>query len=87
MNDNNPASINRTERVLAYTIASIVGLSILSFLAVILGTALGVRDFSAGLWPTVLIFPLFGLPVGFVLIIVLLVVGARRRARESRNRT
>jgi hypothetical protein len=66
----------------------VVGLSILAFLTVIIGTAMGVGDndgFSQGIWPAVLTLPLFGLPLGFVLIIVLLTVSIARRSREARQ--
>jgi hypothetical protein len=35
--------------------------------------------FSAGLWPAITMTPLFGLPIGFVLIIALLIISTRRR--------
>ncbi|TFB82608.1 hypothetical protein E3O25_03200 [Cryobacterium sp. TMT1-3] len=83
-------AVSRTERVLAYMVASVVGLSILAFLAVIIATAMGVGDndgFSRGIWPPIFILPLYGLPVGFVLIIALMVsVGARRSREARRNR-
>jgi TRAP-type uncharacterized transport system fused permease subunit len=69
-------------------VAGVVGLSILAFLAVIAATAAGVGDndgFSQGIWPAVLTLPLFGLPLGFVLIIALLVISIVRRSREARQ--
>lgn len=83
-----PSTTSRLERILAYMVAGVVGLSILAFLTVIIGTAMGVGDndgFSQGIWPTVLTLPLFGLPLGFVLIIVLLTVSIARRSREARQ--
>jgi Zn-dependent protease with chaperone function len=68
-------------------VAGVVGLSILAFIAVLIGTSAGVGNndgFSQGIWPFVLTLPLFGLPFGFVLLIVLLVVSALRRSREAR---
>jgi uncharacterized membrane protein len=78
---------NRVERVLAYMVASIVVLSLVAFVALIAGTALGLEreDFAQGIWPTVTILPLIGLPIGFVLIIVLLVVSAVRRGRAAKD--
>ncbi len=66
-------------------IAGIIGASILSFLAVIIGTFAGVtrEQFGTGAWPVVSVFPLIGLPVGFLLIIVLLIINLRRRAKEA----
>ena len=73
------------ERVLAYAIAALVLLSLISFIADIAGTVSGASDtFGEGLWPVVLIFPLIGLPLGFVLVIALLVASFLRRGREAR---
>jgi hypothetical protein len=66
-------------------VASAVGLSILAFVAIIVGTAVGVTDFGAGIWPVVFVLPLIGLPIGLVLIIVLIVVSGLRRGREARD--
>jgi hypothetical protein len=81
-----PAS--RIERILAYMVAAVVGLSILAFIAVLIGTSAGVGNndgFSQGIWPFVLTLPLFGLPFGFILLIALLVINAMRRSRETRT--
>ena len=83
-----PHAARRLERILAYMVAGVVGLSILAFLAVILGTWAGAgadNGFGQGVWPAVLALPLFGLPLGFVLIIVLMVMSGMRRAREARQ--
>jgi len=78
---------NRIERVIAYMVAATVVVSVVSFIAVIIGTALGIgRDqLATGMWPFVTILPLIGLPIGFVLIIVLLVVSAVRRGRATKD--
>lgn len=78
---------SRIERVLAYMVASIVVLSLVAFVALIAATALGLErdDFAQGIWPVVTLLPLIGLPIGFVLIIVLLVVSAVRRGRAARD--
>ncbi len=78
----------RVERVLAYMIAAIVGLSILAFAAVIIGStsgALAGDGSTQGLWPAITIFPLIGLPVGFLMIIALFILNARTRARQNRE--
>jgi len=78
---------NRVERVLAFMVAGIIVLSLASFIALIAatGAGLGRDDFAQGVWPAVTILPLIGLPTGFVLIIVLLVVSAVRRGRASKD--
>lgn len=78
---------SRVERVLAYLVASIVILSLAAFVGLIIGTAVGLErdDFAQGIWPVVAVLPLIGLPIGFVLIIVLLVVSALRRGRAVKD--
>lgn len=78
---------HRAERILAYMFVAIVGLSILAFIAVMIGTAVGAGEndgFSQGIWPIVLTLPLFGLPIAFLLLIALLIVNGVRRARAGR---
>ncbi|GAA4051361.1 hypothetical protein AVP42_02027 [Agromyces sp. NDB4Y10] len=83
-----PIADQRVERILAYMVAATVGLSIIAFLAVMFGTLAGVGaddGFSQGIWPFVLVLPLIGLPIGFLLLIALLIVNGVRRSRESRQ--
>jgi len=76
---------SRAERSLAFMVASTIGISVLAFLAIIIGTAAGVRDFGSGLWPVIIFLPLIGLPIGLIFMIVLLVVSTRRRLRDARG--
>ncbi|TFD69433.1 hypothetical protein [Cryobacterium ruanii] len=88
MTNQTPQPVSRLERVLAYMVASVVGLSILAFAAVIIATAMGVGEndgFSRGIWPPIFILPLYGLPAGFLLIISLMVSVGVRRSREARR--
>jgi hypothetical protein len=83
-----PQTAGRLERVLAYMVAGVVGLSILAFVAVIIGTAAGAGaddGFSRGVWPAVIWLPYFGLPLGIILIIGLVVASALRRSRDARK--
>ncbi len=85
-----PITDHRLERILAYMVAATVGLSIIAFFAVMIGTLAGVGaddGFSEGIWPFVLVLPLIGLPIGFVLLVALLIVNGVRRSRESRQGT
>lgn len=68
-------------------IVGIVGLSIVAFFAMIIGTYAGMTgpDFALGVWPVIAYAPLIGLPLGFALIITLLILGIRRRGREAAN--
>lgn len=67
--------------MLAAVIGAVIGLSVLAFFAIIIGTWSGMEsaDFAGGIWPSVTLMPLFGLPLGFIFIIVLLIVATNRR--------
>jgi hypothetical protein len=77
-------TISRPERVLAYMVASILGLSILALIAVLIGYGTKANN-GAGLWQVVDLLPGIGLPIGFVLIVVLLVMTFVRRARAAKD--
>lgn len=68
---------------------AVIALSIGSFLAVIIGTVAGMggADFAQGVWPAVAVTPYFGLPFAIILLISLVIVSARRRAREATEKT
>lgn len=84
MADETP-QIPRAERVIAYMIASSVGLAVVSFVATIIGTAVGVRDFSQGLWPLAFVLTPLALVFGFILLLTLLILTAVRRSRGARD--
>jgi len=75
---------SRLERTLAFMVFSSIGLSILCFLAVIVGTWLKFVEPNAVIWQVIIVLPLIGLPVGFALIITLIIVNAVRRSRANR---
>ena len=80
------ATSNRFERVLAFAIAGIVVLSLVCFFAVVIGTAAGAGaddGFSRGAWPAVFLVPYIGLPLAFLLIVVVLVLSGIRRRRAA----
>lgn len=87
MEKDTPVTIHRNERVLAFMIAAIVGLSILAFLTVIIATAAGLKgdQFTGGFWQFMALLPGVGLPLGFAMIIVLIVISGRRRSRDARD--
>ena len=76
-----PPPASSLEKLLAAMVVGIVGVSVVAFFAVIIGTAVGMErdDFAQGLWPVVSMLPLIGLPIGFVMIMVLLFVSTKRR--------
>lgn len=82
-----PINDHRLERILAFMVASAIGLSIVSFLAVIIASGVGVtgEQFSQPPWPTILVLPVIGLPLGVIVLIALLIVSGLRRGREARD--
>jgi hypothetical protein len=77
--------VRRIDRILAFMALGLTVLSIVCFFAVILARPLGVDDFSAGLWPLVVVLPLIALPIAFVMIVVLLVMSFVRRSRANKG--
>ena len=76
--------LNRIERVLAFVIGSVGGLSIVAIVAIFVARAAKV-PFTGGVWPAVAILPEIGLPITLVLLVVFLVLTAVRRARLARD--
>ena len=85
MANDTPILDNRLERTLAFMVASSIGLSIICFIAVIIGTAAGVRDFSTGIWPIAIVLPSIGLPIGLLLTVAVIVISGIRRGREAKD--
>lgn len=80
-----PSSPSILERILAYASLSIIVVALLSFFATLI---IGLNDREAmaeGLWPFVYGISLIGLPIGFVLLITLLIVSQARRRAEFRR--
>jgi F0F1-type ATP synthase assembly protein I len=69
---------NRLESVLAFMAAGVVGVSLVTMLIALL-----VRLFGGQPWAVMTQLPLIGLPIGFLIIISLLVVSMIRRSREN----
>ena len=69
-------------------IAAVLLLSLIAIFAIIIGTGVGAgfnNGFSQGVWPTIFVLPLIGFPIGFILIITLLVMTGVRRARAAKG--
>lgn len=66
---------------------AIIIISIIAIFAVLIAGGAGLTKAEAqqGIWPTVTLLPLVGLPIGFILIFVLIITNMRRRSRESRE--
>lgn len=80
-------SVRAIDRILAYAALALAAASIISFFAIIIGTATGMdqKAFGEGVWPLLAGLPLFGLPLAFVLIVVLLVMSFVRKGRHGRR--
>jgi hypothetical protein len=76
--NNNP---RRLEQVLGAMAVGVIGLSVISILTTLLMVFFGAENL-----PVILAqLPLIGLPVGFLIIIAMLVVAIIRRSREARD--
>lgn len=79
MKPQQPAGIGRAERTLAYMFIAIIAVTVLAFLVILLGPLFGVERYEGPLWQFVFAVPLVGLPIAFLMMIAMLVVGVRRR--------
>lgn len=79
------SSSSLIERILAFTSLSIIAIALLSFFVTLI---VGLNDrevVATGFGPIVYGISIIGLPVGFLLLIVLLIVSQVRRRREFRR--
>jgi hypothetical protein len=72
----------RLERILGTMVVGIVGASVLAFLIIITAGITGL-DLNSGFGMFVLVLPGIGLPIGFVLMISLLIINMVRRRRDA----
>lgn len=72
------------EKVLAYASISIIVLAVISYITTLIVAMTAGREVLAeGLWQVVTFIAYVGLPVGFVLLIVLLILSYSRRGKEE----
>lgn len=76
-----PARPSRIEAILAFMAIGVIGLSLLS-IAIALITSFFGLNYKIALFAQI---PLLGLPLGFLLVIVLLVVSVARKSRENKE--
>ena len=81
---NSPVNTNGSQRLLAYGVAVSIGLSLLAIVVSLILTAVGV-DMKSGFGPLVLTLPVFTLPLGFILIIALVIVTNIQRGRAAKD--
>jgi hypothetical protein len=82
-----PATFNRTERVLAFMVAGVFGVSFVCVIIMIVAWLTVGQISGSGAWPLITTLPLIGFPIGMVIMFVLLGVTWTRKARENRNGT
>ncbi|MFF2632584.1 multidrug ABC transporter ATPase [Microbacterium sp. NPDC058021] len=75
--------IRRIDRILAFMSFGLLLLSIVSFVAIMIGSATG-GDMREGIWPTVGALVWFAPPLAFVLLITLVIMSFVRRARANK---
>lgn len=69
----------RAQRVLAFGAIALVGLTLVSIFAILFAPAVGTTDYTTGIWPTILVFPVIALPVAFLMLAALLIMAWTRR--------
>lgn len=81
------APIRPIDRFLGLGALIVLAISVLCFIAIIIGTASGMvqEDFNAGLWPIIGAVPTWGLPLGLAMIFTLLGMTFVRNGRAAKN--
>jgi hypothetical protein len=80
MTKSEPIGPSRVETVLAYMGAGVIGLSLVSMFVTLVGTYFGASNLE--LFAQI---SLLGMPAGFMLVLVLLVLALRRKGRENKS--
>jgi hypothetical protein len=70
---------SRIERSLSYAMISVIVLSVLAFIALLIAQS----NARGPLWEAVALLPLIGLPIAIILLVVLLILGIRRRSTTN----
>ncbi|MFM1994503.1 MAG: hypothetical protein RLZZ610_20 [Actinomycetota bacterium] len=79
MTKSQPSGPSRLETTLAYMGAGIIGLSLVSIMITLVSSYLGSTT-NLAIFAQI---PLLGMPLGFILVMVLLVLALRRKGREN----
>mgnify|MGYP001129616635 CR=1 len=76
------------ERVLAYIAVTLMVVAVVAYLTtLIVGLAAGREALAGSLWPIVVGISYVGLPIGFVLLMILLFISYRRRGHRRGERS
>jgi hypothetical protein len=74
-----PPSPTRIERSLGFAMVSVIGLSVLAFIALLIARS----NASGPLWEAIALLPLIGLPIAILMLLALLILGIRRRSNAT----
>jgi uncharacterized BrkB/YihY/UPF0761 family membrane protein len=77
--------VRRIDRILAIMSLGLLVLSLLCFVAIIIGSAVA-ADFSGGVWPTVGVVVYIAPILAFLLLLAVLIMTFVRRARAGKGR-
>ena len=80
-----PGTPSAAERILAWATVAIIVVALGSFFATLIVGLNSREALASGLWQFVFDISYIALPIGFVLLITLIVLSQRRRRREIRN--
>lgn len=80
--------VRRIDRILAFMSLGLLVLSIVSFFAIMIGSATGMAqaDFGGGVWPVVSLIVWAAPIIAFILLIAVLIMSFVRRARANKGR-
>lgn len=81
MTKSQPSGPSRLETTLAYMGAGIIGLSLVSILITLVSSYFGATT-NLAIFAQI---PLLGMPLGFIMVMVLLFLALRRKGRENRS--
>ncbi len=74
------------ERVLAYAAATIIAVAVVSYITTLIVSLVAGREaLASGMWQVVTWVSFYGVPIGFVLMMVLLGITFTRRGRANRS--
>lgn len=78
-----PHTPSRVERLLAYVTLAIIAVAVISFFVTLIVGMNNREVLADGIWPFVVALTYVGLPIAFVLLILLLILSMRRRGKEN----
>jgi cation transporter-like permease len=89
MSTTNPSEdlpVRRIDRILAFSSLGLLLLSVVCFVAIMIGSAVGGQDFGTGLWPVIGVFVYVAPIAAFLLLAAVLIMSFVRKGRQGRGR-